>query len=452
MFCKVNDPVGYRLNDPKVIIALKAKGFELNFRIDQFSDRINSDYIFFGFNSTLLKENTLEALEKKIQSEMTGDQSEMALEYPVFVGIVPYEQASEFLKLKNRTLPGVSCFMSNILVAVHKTNSEILFIKHNNDLVSNPSDFENKTVQVMMNCLKEAHIHIENSEEPSTDIRPDQETQVKIDYHDYRHRIHQALDEIREGEIFQVVLSEKMELPYQKGAYNYYLKANEIHKAYYSCYLNLESEISVTSPEMLVQYDANYVRTKPIAGTRAIKKDGRDAQRIETLLKDQKEGAEHLMLVDLGRNDLSKVCKPGTIQVERYKQPLILEHVVHLISEVRGERAFNRIFDPIRATFPAGTVSGAPKIRAMDIISALESKQRGLYAGSVFEITSKQNFESCIAIRCAMFGKGTVTIQVGSGIVYDSNPEDEFKEIINKARGNIKTYEALEAKNVSINR
>lgn len=452
MYLKKYLKLGNKLDQVEMIQHLKSNGFELNFRIDQFSDSIKSDYIFYGFNGILMEEATIEALETKIQNHYEKldllKPIDSQIEYPVFVGTVPYEQACEFLKLKHLKPPGVTCIQSKIILAVHKTQDEVIFIIHDHQFDTDSNVEINDIETRLFECL---NLYME-PKHTLLNIEPSDTLSCKLNYENYDFKIKGALKEINEGEIFQVVLSEKLALPYEGSAYDYYLTANTTHKANYSCYLNLSDEVSVTSPEMLVQYDDKYVRTKPIAGTRAIKKDGRDDKRIETLLKDPKEGAEHLMLVDLGRNDLSKVCTPGTIRVDRYKEPLILEHVVHLLSEVIGERAFEKIFDPIRATFPAGTVSGAPKIRAMEIISELEKSERNLYAGSVFVLSSKQNFESCIAIRCATFKNGMVNLQVGSGIVYDSNTEDEFKEILNKASGNFKTYERLEAKHVSINR
>ena len=449
MYLKMKLNIGSKLDRVEMIEHLKSNGFELNYRIDQFSDSIKSNYIYYGFNGRLMEEATIEALEIKIQNHYEvlalNNVFEANIEYPVFVGTLPYEQACEFLKLNHLRPPGVTCIQSNIILAVHKTRDEVIFIIHD---AQGGSVQEEATVENFFQCL--------NLSVAPKCLNSNNDTQdtlyCNLNYDDYNLKIQGALKEINEGEIFQVVLSEKLELPYEGSAYDYYLTANATHKANYSCYLNMGEEVSVTSPEMLVQYDDKYVRTKPIAGTRAIKTDGKDHKRIQTLVMDPKEGAEHLMLVDLGRNDLSKVCTPGTIRVDRYKEPLILEHVVHLLSEVKGERAFKKVFDPIRATFPAGTVSGAPKIRAMEIISELEKSERNLYAGSVFVLSSKQNFESCIAIRCATFKNGMVNLQVGSGIVYDSKTEDEFKEILNKASGNLKTYERLEAKHVSINR
>jgi anthranilate synthase component 1 len=213
----------------------------------------------------------------------------------------------------------------------------------------------------------------------------------------------------------------------------------------YNCFIQptKSQAYAITSPEMLVAYDHDIVRTRPIAGTRPIKNDGRDSMRREELIHDDKENAEHLMLVDLGRNDLAKVSAPGTVKLNFYKEVKPYHKVYHMVSEVVGKRSFEKVFDPIRATFPAGTVSGAPKIRAMEIIQSLEDEPRKAYAGATYMIDESGRFTSCINIRCATFENGVAQIQVGSGIVYDSIVESERKELLNKIRGHLETMERM---------
>lgn len=249
--------------------------------------------------------------------------------------------------------------------------------------------------------------------------------------------VNQALDYIRAGDIFQVVLSQRFVLPYRGNPFELYRRLRSINPSPYLNYFNFGDLVLVgASPEMLVRVEGNDVVTRPIAGTRPRGKDAAEDSRLaEELLGDLKERAEHLMLVDLGRNDLGRVCEPGTVEVPQFMQVELYSHVMHLVSEVKGKLEEGKTsLAALEACFPAGTVSGAPKIRAMEIIEELEPVHRGPYAGAVGYIDFAGNMDTAITIRTALLHKEKVYFQSGAGIVADSEPAKEYEETLHKAR------------------
>ncbi|NUR76534.1 MAG: anthranilate synthase component I family protein [Thermoleophilia bacterium] len=246
---------------------------------------------------------------------------------------------------------------------------------------------------------------------------------------EHERRIEVAKDYIRRGDIFQVVLSQRAERETNVSPLAVYRALRKINPSPYLFLLELEGVALVgSSPETHVKAEGSRASLNPIAGTTA-RGDG-DAER---LLTSEKDRAEHVMLVDLGRNDLSRVCVPGTVKVERFLEPERFSHVTHLVSEVAGELAPGVTpFDLLRATFPAGTVSGAPKVRAMQIITELEGYRRGTYAGVVGYYLPGSSFDTCIALRTVRFQDGRAFLQAGGGIVADSDPGDEHQECLNK--------------------
>ena len=202
-----------------------------------------------------------------------------------------------------------------------------------------------------------------------------------------------------------------------------------------------------SSPEMLVRVEGRHAVTHPIAGTRPRgKSDEEDRRLAEELKRNEKEKAEHVMLVDLGRNDLGRVCEYGTVRVPTYMTLERYSHVMHLVSVVEGTLADDRDrLDALVACFPAGTVSGAPKVRAMQIIQSLEPSRRGLYAGAVGYLDFAGNLDFCIAIRTILLEKGRAKVQAGAGIVADSNPTAEYEETRDKARAMIRALELAQA-------
>jgi len=198
-----------------------------------------------------------------------------------------------------------------------------------------------------------------------------------------------------------------------------------------------------SSPEVFLRVEDGIATVRPIAGTRPRGIDEKEDRKLETqLLSDEKERAEHVMLVDLGRNDIGRVCEYGSVRLSESMSIEKYSHVMHIVSEVTGKlRKGKDGFDCVRACFPAGTVSGAPKIRAMEVIDELEPLKRGLYAGAVGYFSFSGNVDTCITIRTILMNKASAYIQAGAGIVADSRPENEYRETLNKARALLKAIE-----------
>jgi anthranilate synthase component 1 len=246
---------------------------------------------------------------------------------------------------------------------------------------------------------------------------------------EYERGVERCKEHIRRGDAFQIVLSQRAERRTQATALAIYRSLRRVNPSPYLFLLELDRVALIgSSPETLVKLEGTRASVNPIAGSTS-PGDG-DAER---LLASEKDRAEHVMLVDLGRNDLSRVCRPGSVKVERFLEAERFSHITHLVSEVTGELApgFSP-FDLLRATFPAGTVSGAPKVRAMQIISELERYRRGPYAGAVLYSFPGGPLDACIAIRTVVLHDGVALLQAGAGIVADSDPAAEHEECLRK--------------------
>ncbi len=253
---------------------------------------------------------------------------------------------------------------------------------------------------------------------------------------------------IRIGEIFQVVPSQRFSRRTGADAFTIYRALRAVNPSPYMYLLRgFGLDIIGASPEMLLRVENGIVETHPIAGTRRRGRDDADDQRLaDELLADPKERAEHLMLVDLGRNDVGRVSKPGTVRVPQFMQIERYSHVMHLVSRVTGElRDDLSPLDALRACFPAGTVSGAPKIRALEIIAELEPDQRGPYSGCVGYLGFDGALDTAITIRTIYLKDGVAYVQAGGGVVADSVPALEWQETQNKARALLRAIEVAEA-------
>ena len=253
----------------------------------------------------------------------------------------------------------------------------------------------------------------------------------------YKSFVHSLRDHIVQGNIIQAVPSQRLTRPLQHGvgAFDIYRSLRVINPSPYMFYLDLGSfQICGASPEQLVKVEGGKVTTHPIAGTRRRGRTVEEDEALEReLLESEKERAEHIMLVDLGRNDLGRVCTPGTVAVDVLMRVEKYSHVQHIVSVVSGDLAGGQSpFDAFRAVFPAGTVSGAPKIRAMQLIAGLEKEQRGVYAGAVGFVSYSGTLDTAIAIRTLLVKDGQCFLQAGAGIVYDSEPAAEEKETVKK--------------------
>lgn len=260
--------------------------------------------------------------------------------------------------------------------------------------------------------------------------------------------IEQAKQYIRAGDIFQVVLSQRFSIETDIDPLHVYRVLRTMNPSPYMYYLKMGEEVIVgTSPEALVKVNGDRVETRPIAGTRPRGKTPEEDKALEAeLLADEKERAEHLMLVDLGRNDIGRVSEFGTVKCDSFMEIERYSHVMHIVSNVSGKLHKDKdFFDAFVSCLPAGTVSGAPKLRAMEIISELENEARGAYAGAIGYLGFGGSMDTCITIRTIIFKHGKAYVQAGAGIVWDSVPESEYMETVNKAKGMLKAIRAAEA-------
>jgi len=287
--------------------------------------------------------------------------------------------------------------------------------------------------------------------------RPAKSNAVKVDEADfisgfsedgYKDAVLKAKEYIKEGDAMQIVLSQRLSIPFSARPLDLYRSLRSLNPSPYMFYLDLgDFHVAGSSPEILTRLEDGEVTVRPIAGTRPRGKTEQEDQALEVdLLADPKELAEHLMLIDLGRNDVGRIAKTGSVKltenmlIERYS------HVMHIVSNVVGQLKDNlSAMDVLRATFPAGTVSGAPKIRAMEIIDELEPVKRGVYAGAVGYLSWHGNMDTAIAIRTAVIKDKVLHIQAGAGIVYDSVPQNEWDETMNKGRAVFRAVAMAEA-------
>jgi anthranilate synthase component 1 len=253
---------------------------------------------------------------------------------------------------------------------------------------------------------------------------------------DFESSVETARNHIYEGDILQVVLSQRFQTTFSGDPFNLYRALRQVNPSPYLYYLDfVDFALVGSSPEVLVRVEDGTAELLPIAGTRPRGATPEEDRILELdLLADTKEIAEHTMLVDLGRNDLGRICAPGTVTVERYAYIERYSHVMHIVSSVSGQLAEDKKpMDVLAACFPAGTVSGAPKVAAMELIDRLEPSRRGVYAGTVGYVDYSGNMDTCIAIRTMLVRDNTVYMQAGAGIVADSVPAREFEETVNKA-------------------
>ena len=264
---------------------------------------------------------------------------------------------------------------------------------------------------------------------------------------EFKEAVVKAKEYIRKGDIIQVVLSQRLGISVKAEPFDLYRALRSVNPSPYMYYLKLgEFSLVGSSPEIMVRCEDGEVELRPIAGTRPRGSSSKEDARLEKeLLADPKERAEHIMLVDLGRNDIGRVCEYKSVEVSELMTIEKYSHVMHIVSDVSGRlRKGKDAFDVMRATFPAGTVSGAPKVRAMEIIDELENVRRGPYAGSIGYFSFSGNLDSCITIRTIVMKDHTAYIQAGAGIVADSKPENEYKETLNKARALLRAIEMAE--------
>lgn len=342
--------------------------------------------------------------------------------------------------------PDILLMVSEDILVFDNLSGKLLLLTH-----ANPQ--ENDSYALAVAHLEELVVKLlEQKARPTPHVTP---SQVKEEdfvsgftQEGFEAAVNKAKQYITDGDIMQVVLSQRMSIPYNAPPLDLYRALRCLNPSPYMYYLNLDDfHIVGSSPEILVRLEDDMITVRPIAGTRRRgQTPERDLALEQELLNDPKEIAEHLMLIDLGRNDTGRVAEIGTVQltdkmiVERYS------HVMHIVSNVTGKlQVGNNAFDVLAATFPAGTVSGAPKIRAMEIINELEPVKRGVYSGAVGYIAWSGNLDTAIAIRTAVIKDNMLHIQAGAGIVYDSIARSEWNETMNKGRAVFRAVSMAEA-------
>ncbi len=296
-----------------------------------------------------------------------------------------------------------------------------------------------KKIEETVNTLKEkGDIFLINLEDKEPSL---EEWKSNITKEDFMKKVERAKRYIEEGDVIQVVLSQRFRSKLRAKPENIYRALRTLNPSPYMYYLEMEHcKVIGSSPEILVRLEDGKIETRPIAGTRPRGKTEEEDKRLEEeLINDEKERAEHLMLVDLARNDVGRVAEAGTVRVDNFMRIERYSHVIHIVSDVSGKlkEGFDAV-DVLKATFPAGTVSGAPKVRAMQIIEELEPERRGIYAGSVGYFSFDGNMDMAITIRTAVIRGDEIFVQAGAGIVADSVPEREWEETVNKAKSMMK--------------
>ena len=372
------------------------------------------------------------------------------------VGYLSYETVNRFEKLPSPekdplNLPEARfMFVDTMLVFDHVTHKikVLSYVKLNGDIDKDYQQAVDKIDNLVARLLKpyvskktvkSKSTIISNSRLSSNFTRPDFEAKVE-----------KIKEYITDGEAIQVVLSQRLAQPTNLQPFEIYRALRTINPSPYMFYLDYgDFQIVGASPEVLVRVEDGIVMTRPLAGTRPRGKTPEEDAALEKELRnDEKERAEHIMLVDLGRNDIGRVSQPGTVVVSELMDVERYSHVMHLVTHVQGKlRPDMNDFDALRACFPAGTVSGAPKVRAMEIIAEMEPEKRGPYAGAAGYFSFSGNMDMAIAIRTMVVNKGVAYVQAGAGIVYDSVPQREYEESLNKARALLKALEQAEGEN-----
>ncbi|MGK0466115.1 anthranilate synthase component I [Clostridium sp.] len=351
------------------------------------------------------------------------------------IGYIGYDVIRQYEKLPDSNpdelnLPEASLLFYRDFICFDHLKNTILLV-HN---VFPTEDEDYNTVLVKLNKMK----ILINEERPSHKLsNTSQNKQIISNYDkdDFCNIVNKAKQYIASGDVFQVVLSQRLKIKNNVDSFEVYRELRRSNPSPYMFYLDFEDyKIAGASPESLVKVKNDKVITNPIAGTRPRGSNSKEDQKLaEELLKDDKERAEHLMLVDLGRNDIGKISEFGSVRLDKFMEVEMFSHVMHICSKVSGTlRSGLNCFSALSSCMPVGTVSGAPKIRAMEIIDELENVRRGIYSGAIGYFSYDGDMDTCIAIRTIVFKDDFAYVQAGAGIVYDSVPESEYAETLNK--------------------
>ncbi len=410
------------------LFTLKASGDELT---------LNDQY-----GSSVIKGEPMAELKKKLDSLQVAAMPELGKFYGGAVGFTGYDYVREIEKLPSQTklltgLPDLYWVVPKYLARLdHVTHKITIIVLSRVD----PEDLEasyRNSAQELGEILSRFNLEIRMDSIPGG-MMPEKDTlqTVTLSKIEYLEKVERIKEYIRAGDAFQVVLSQRIIQEFSGDPFMFYRVLRTINPSPYLFYLDFGPfQLAGSSPEVMVRSEEGIVTLKPIAGTRPRGGSVQEDERLRReLLADEKERAEHIMLVDLGRNDLGRVCKFGSVRVLELMAVEFYSHVMHIVSTIQGELLLEYSgFDLLRAVFPAGTLSGAPKIRAMEIIEELEPTRREFYGGSVGYLGFNGNMDTCITIRTVLFKDHQAHLQVGAGIVADSEPEKEFNESMHKA-------------------
>ena len=383
---------------------------------------------------------------------------EVAQDLPYFfggaVGYLGYDLVRFFERLPETGhdelgLPDLHLLVTDTLVAFDHVRHCLLVFANAHVPPGNDLDAAYDDAVARLDAV-EAHVRAPLPPLPTPPDQPGGDLTSNMTRSQFEAAVRRAKEYITAGDIFQVVPSQRLTRPTQANPFSIYRALRRLNPSPYMFFLDLAGDPSTyligSSPEVLVRLQGHEAEVRPIAGTRPRGKDGDEDRALEAdLLADPKERAEHVMLVDLGRNDLGRVCEFGTVEVPDLLTVERYSHVIHLVSRVTGQLCDGMdAYDLLRATFPAGTVSGAPKVRAMEIIEELEGVRRGHYAGAVGYFGFNGNMDTCITIRTILMQGDIAYLQAGGGIVADSDPTREWEETLHKARALIVAIEMAE--------
>lgn len=383
--------------------------------------------------SRLTNGNPLEVLKGLIPNQFIGE-----LSIPFIggaVGYIGYDVVRQFEEIGDvlpdeLEMPDIHLMIYKEVIVFDHLEEKVFIVALAEDENEDETHLEAR-IQKRMEELKKPLLHQEPDEVTFSTFEP--ETSKT----EFMRNVEKAKEHIVSGDIFQAVLSQRMKSMYSGSPLSLYRRHRASNPTPYMFFIDFDEYTVIgSSPESLVKTRGKTIIANPIAGTRKRGRTSEEDLLLEKELQsDEKELAEHKMLVDLGRNDLGRVCRFGSVHVDKYKEVEKFRHVMHLVSEISGELAENlTALDALAACLPAGTVSGAPKIRAMEIINELEKVKRGLYSGAIGYLSLNGNMDFALAIRTMILKEGTAYIQAGAGIVYDSDPEMEYEETLNKLK------------------
>ncbi len=414
----------------------------IGFNPDKIINIKNNKIIEDNFNrKKLIKQNILNYLNKLLKNFKVKSPKELPRMSSMLVGYFSYDIIRLIEKIPNScsddiNIPDIRLMRPKNLIIYDNFKGKIFFIEN---------IFEDQKIEDYQteynkigNNLKELS-HYGNIPLPTNFYRPSKKINIKSNITKSRFKkiVRKAKTYISKGDIFQVVLSQRFKANINKPPLEIYNSLRKLNPSPFMFYFNYDDfQILGSSPEILVRLVDGEVTIRPIAGTRPRGKNSKDDKRLTNeLLNDPKELSEHLMLLDLGRNDVGKVSKANSVKVTEKFKVEKYSHVMHIVSNVVGKQKNKlTLFETFLSGFPAGTVSGAPKIRAMEIIDELEMSKRKLYAGGIGYFTANQEFDTCIALRTALIKNKKIYVQAGAGVVADSKPENEYEETVNKAK------------------